>query len=115
MTRGINEKDWKLFRIRVPNWQEAYMEKLVEEYKVMLNGSALASDKFWALWERLKRDKRSPGVILEGMSRSTMRMHLFALLRLKIITIQDLDGFSEELREELNFMVENWAWKQDEY
>ncbi|MCR4935289.1 MAG: hypothetical protein K5990_02245 [Oscillospiraceae bacterium] len=59
------------------------MEKLVEEYKVMLNGSALASDKFWALWERLKRDKRSPGVILEGMSRSTMRMHLFALLRHK--------------------------------
>lgn len=49
MTRGIHEKDWKLFRIRVPNWQEAYMEKLVEEYKVMLNGSALASDKFWAL------------------------------------------------------------------
>ena len=44
------------------------MGKLVEEYKALLNGNAQASDKFWALWERMKRDKRSPGVMLEDLS-----------------------------------------------
>ncbi len=26
------EKDWKLFRKKLGSWQEAYMDKLVEEY-----------------------------------------------------------------------------------
>lgn len=112
--KQVNEKDWKLFRSRVPDWQEAYIGKLVEEYKALLNGSELASGKFWALWERLKRDKRSPGVLLQDMSRSTMRMNLLLLLRHGIITIQDLDGFSDELREDLSCVVESWTWEQNE-
>ena len=31
---GCTEADWKLFRKRLPEWQERYMEKLIEEYKV---------------------------------------------------------------------------------
>ena len=30
-TPGVNEKDWKLFRSRIPDWQEAYMDKLNNE------------------------------------------------------------------------------------
>lgn len=29
--KQVNEKDWKLFRSRLPGWQEAYMGKLIEE------------------------------------------------------------------------------------
>ena len=28
----FSEKDWKLFRSKLPGWQEAYMEKLNQEY-----------------------------------------------------------------------------------
>ena len=28
MEKGVNEKDWKLFRSRLPGWQETYMESL---------------------------------------------------------------------------------------
>ena len=28
---GFTEADWKLFRKRLPIWQERYMEKLIEE------------------------------------------------------------------------------------
>ena len=28
----ITKSDWKLFRERLPGWQEKYMERLVEEY-----------------------------------------------------------------------------------
>ena len=31
-TPGVNEKDWKLFRSRIPDWQEAYMDRLNHEY-----------------------------------------------------------------------------------
>ena len=27
------EKDWKLFKKKLGGWQEAYMDRLIEEYK----------------------------------------------------------------------------------
>ena len=44
---GFTEADWKLFRKRLPDWQERYMEKLIEEYKVYLSSDEPASSKFW--------------------------------------------------------------------
>ena len=83
----LNEKDWKLFRQKLPEWQEAYMEKLIEEYKGILNNNNIASDKFWELDKRIKSDKKSTGVIVH------------------VISADDLDGFSEELRDALAFMT----------
>ena len=60
----ISKKDWKLFRACVANWQETYMERLVKEYMILLDGEGSASDKFWKLEERIKKDKRHPGVLL---------------------------------------------------
>ena len=54
------EKDWKLFRKKLGNWQEAYMDKLVEEYKSILNSDALSSDKYWALRKKIYEDYKSP-------------------------------------------------------
>ena len=34
----VNEKDWKLFRKNLPDWQENYMEKLIKEYIEFLKG-----------------------------------------------------------------------------
>ena len=31
------ESDWKLFREKLPSWQEAYMERLCSEYAAMLS------------------------------------------------------------------------------
>lgn len=30
--RGFTEKDWKLFRSKMADWQEAYMDRLGKEY-----------------------------------------------------------------------------------
>lgn len=97
----VNEKDWKLFRSRLPGWQETYMEKLLQEYAEILNGNALASDRFWALEERIRQDKRNPGVLITEMKRSQMRTNLLRLLDCEAITADDLEGFSDELRENL--------------
>jgi len=95
------EKDWRLFRSKVPEWQERYMERIINEYKELLGSDALASEKFWALENRIRLDKKSPGILLRDMSRSHMRMHLLMLIRDGVITAEDLTGFSDELREGL--------------
>lgn len=33
----ISKKDWKLFREKLPGWQEKYIESLVKEYINFLN------------------------------------------------------------------------------
>ena len=107
MEKGVNEKDWKLFRSRLPGWQETYMEKVIEEYRELLSRKEQASEKFWALDERIKRDKRNPGVLLHDVKHSNMDIHLLQLLRYEVIRLEDLDGFSEELRDKLSWIMRN--------
>ena len=53
----ISKTDWKLFKEKLPGWQEAYMERLNNEYVALLTSNEKASDKFWALDERIKQDR----------------------------------------------------------
>ena len=69
---GVNESDWKLFRKKLPGWQEVYMGKLNQEYAAILAGPGLASEKFWKLEKRINSDKRCTVVMVIGMSRSKM-------------------------------------------
>ena len=92
------EQDWKLFRKKLPVWQEAYMDKRNQEYIGLLSGEGLASDKFWKLEKKIREDKRSIGVVAD-MRRSQLYSNLLSLLANEIIREDDLDGFSEELTE----------------
>ena len=100
----ILKSDWKLFRVRIAEWQENYMERLVKEYIDMLNGTGNASDKFWELEERIKKDKKHPGVMIE-LSKGNMIFDIVALINSGVITDADLEGFSDELRESVDFLL----------
>ena len=56
----ISKKDWKLFREKLSDWQENYMEGLVKEYANFLNDDKKpASEKFWEqMLYGLKEDER---------------------------------------------------------
>ena len=97
---SVKESDWKLFRKLLPEWQERYMGKLLGEYLTMIADKGLASDRFWKLQKRLQVDVRKVGVCAE-MKRSAMDMNLRSLLHEGAISKDDLDGFSEELRQSL--------------
>ena len=102
----ISKKDWKLFREKLSDWQEKYMEGLIKEYVNFLNDDTKhASEKFWALEKRIKEDKRHPGVIME-LSKSEAIWDIVYLIRLKVITYDDLSEFSEELRQEVKRILE---------
>lgn len=53
-----SKSDWKLFRDRIGDWQESYIEKLNHQYIDLLNGDGLASDKFWGLNRRIREDRK---------------------------------------------------------
>ena len=102
----ISKKDWKLFREKLSGWQENYMEGLVKEYANFLNDDIKpASEKFWELEKRIKEDTRHPGVIME-MSKSEVIWDIVRLIRLKVITYDDLSDFSDELQLEVKRILE---------
>ena len=94
----ISKADWKLFRERVPEWQEHYMGALIEEYIEIMNAPVNPSERFWKLEDRIKKDKRHPGVMLE-LKKSDAIADIVIFVRKKIITLDDLEGFSNELIE----------------
>ena len=94
----VAERDWRLFKEMLPKWQESYMEKLINQYIEILNGSGEASNRFWALEERINRDKLSSGVLANDLRRSTMHREIANLLIDSVITLDDLDGFTEDIK-----------------
>ena len=82
------------------------MEGLVKEYVNLLNDDKKpASDKFWELEKRIKEDKRHPGVIME-ISKPDVIWDIVRLIRLKVITYDDLSDFSDELQMEVKRILE---------
>ena len=94
----FSEKDWKLFRNKISDWQEAYMEKLNKEYIVLLSGEGNGSDKCWKLEKRIREDKKDCGVQCE-MSRSNQFYIMLSLLNEGAITFDDLEDFSDDLKD----------------
>lgn len=94
----VSKQDWKYFREKLPCWQEAYMEGLVQEYRDLLDREEKASEKFWELEKRIQRDRRSRGVIL-SLRKDTMLFDIASFLHEGVITMSDLDGFSNEVKE----------------
>lgn len=74
------------------------MGRLCDEYIELLNGDGDPSEKFWQLDQRIRSDKRNPGVQLE-MTRTNFIYNIIALINNDVIGIEDLEGFSDELKE----------------
>ena len=99
----VSKRDWKLYREKLPEWQESYMERLVATYVDYLTSDESASTKFWEMEKRIKRDKKNPVVLIE-LSKQDVPFDLIRLLREGVITVGDLDDFSDELKETVEFL-----------
>ena len=103
----ISKQDWKLYREKLPLWQESYMARLNAEYIKLLNGPENASDKFWALEKRIKQDRRHPGVITE-VSKCNVIPVIANLMYDDVIGENDLQDFSPELQSAVTMLVSRW-------
>ena len=95
-----SKRDWILFRERIAGWQEAYIGSLNREYIELLSRDGSEAEKFWELDRRIRRDKRCTGVQAE-MRSSEILANLCRLVNEGAISYDNLDGFSEELREDV--------------
>ena len=101
--RNLTEADWKLFRKKIPEWQEKYMERLNREYIQLLSDDCAPSEKFWELERRINEDKHRAGVCL-NMTRSSMIRNVVQLIHEGAIKMSDLDDFSDTLKEAVCFV-----------
>ena len=72
----------------------------------MLSGGGNASDRFWALEKRIREDKKDCGVQCR-MSRSNLLSIMISLLNEGAITFDDLEGFSDDLKDTLGHLAGN--------
>ena len=101
---GITKGDWNRFQEKVPEWQEAYMDRLSREYIEILSQDRKASERFRELEERVRKDKRSPGVSI-ALNKGEMLSDTVSLIRCGAVSEADLEGFSEGFREDVNRML----------
>ena len=80
------------------------MEKLLLEYAELLRKESLASERFWELDKRIKNDKRSRGVVIEVRKQNVV-YDLVAMILDGIIAFDDLEDFSDDLKDAVRFMV----------
>lgn len=103
------ETDWKLFRKKLPGWQEACMDRLNKEYmEILSQEDRNPSDRFWELEKRVHRDKKLTGVLARDVKRSNMDMLIMNLLAEGTITLDDLSDFTEELQEKMRWISARW-------
>ena len=100
----ISKADWKLFQDRLRLWQDNYMQRLIEGYIKMLQGPGNASSKFWQLERKLKSDRLNPGVSLV-LDKQEVINDIANMVKIGVITIADLEGFSEELINEVKSLT----------
>ena len=104
----ISKSDWRLYREKITYWQENYMERLNKEYIDLLSADdKKASEKFWELAKRIKNDRRHPGVAME-VSKSDVIFDIVSLIRLAVITYDELADFSEDLRQSVKMMLDRY-------
>ncbi len=99
-----SKMDWKLYREKIGEWQEHYMEKLVKEYADYLCSDLPASTKFWEIEKRIKRDRKTSGVCIE-LRKSDMFWDIAGLINDKVISMDDLEEFSDDLKEEVALIL----------
>ena len=101
----FTKRDWTLFRNKIANWQESYIDRLNKEYIDLLSEDANPSEKFWRLDKRIKEDRKKTGVQLE-INRSNLINNIISLINDGAISFEDLEEFSDELKKTVSAFVE---------
>ncbi len=100
----ISERDWNLFKEKIPTWQENYIMKLNKTYRDILQSDSNPSEIFWKLEKQINIDKKRTGVIAD-MRRSMLVANILSLLADGAIDFADLSEFSDELKERLRIFL----------
>ena len=96
--QDISEKDWKLFRRKLPEWQKNHMNRLFKEYKELIDSDLDEGKIFYQLKNRVNSDYRTPGVCV-SISRKDTPFTVAQLIYDKAISLDDISEFSDDFKE----------------
>ena len=83
----------------VPELRERYLRERNSEISAILRDeSSTPTNKFWTASERIEEIGKILRSCLDGHSRSTMMNYLMIMCRHHMLTEEDLDDFSVEVR-----------------
>lgn len=95
--------DWKLYNANLIGWRDRYIERINRTLIITLaDVGAEAIERFWNAHDRINAESRLLRQCFDGGSRSTMIFHLLSMQAAGIIDENDLEGFSEEVRNVLS-------------
>lgn len=94
------ESDWKVYRKRVPDWRERYLDRKNQEIvELLTDREGTPTERFWKTLKKMKEEKHTLVECFDPHSRSRMLISLFLMHRHGIIDDADLNEFSTELQE----------------
>jgi len=99
MNREIPERDWKVFRTVREAALERYCARVLEECQRIINKSGLTNhERCLELYSLLERRDRDLASAFDAARRSAAITQLARMHAMKVVTDEDLNRFSPEVR-----------------
>lgn len=103
----IKESDWKLFRTLRPIALNRYCQRVLEDTSRILAASdQTAHQKYLAVYKLIDERDKDIEQTFNDLRRSTAALRLAMMMRLDLITEEELKAFSEEMQDRLKW---NWS------
>ncbi len=95
----ISKTDWKTFQESLPELRERYLAEQNKTFIAILNDDKRTpTEQFWDTYEAMNKQGKILRDCLDGYSKSKMGMHILLMHRYGMMKNEDLEAYSEELR-----------------
>ena len=102
MAHQIKESDWKVFRQLRAIALERFCERVIDEIRGTASVSdRTAHDRYLDVYALIKRRDRELANAFDDVRRSTAFMRMLAIQSLGLLTEEEIDHFSPEMRDGL--------------
>jgi len=92
--------DWKLFQESLSEYRESYLAERNKTFIAILNDEKRTpTEQFWDTYNAMKKQEKILRDCLDGFSKSDMTIRILLMLRYGLMKEEDLDAYSDELRE----------------
>jgi hypothetical protein len=109
MSRQIVEEDWKIFRQLHPIAVERFCQRVLSEVdRLASDTEKSAHDRYLAVFALMKQRDRELADAFNDLRRSTALRQLARIQFHDLLTQEELDRFSAETREAVQFLIATW-------
>lgn len=105
--REIPEADWKHWRRVREQALERFCAKALRDAARLETGPGTAHERYLALYKLIERRDDQLGEIFEGPRRSAAYAQIAHAARARLLTSEEVDGFSEDTRRVIEFLAQN--------